>query len=258
MRVSRLYIDLDLIGGATLALPAESAHYLGTVLRAREGDAVLLFNARDGEFEATVTASKKGKVDVELGARVRAPLPSLGGDPSLSDTQLQQTPSLRLHLALGLSRGDRMDYAIQKATELGVDEITPLFTEHGEVRLKPERLENKLRHFEKIAINASEQCGRLDVPTLNPPLTLTEFLQRESTATRLLLEPSAQERLPAEPRLSSVELIIGPEGGFSAAEIQLANENACRAMRLGPRVLRTETAPVAALAVLQFLFGDLS
>ncbi|MDP4783956.1 MAG: 16S rRNA (uracil(1498)-N(3))-methyltransferase, partial [Gammaproteobacteria bacterium] len=128
MRVSRLHIAHTLVAGAELSLPAESAHYLGTVLRAREGDPVRVFNAVDGEFDAVVSKSKKSNVDVVLGECVRVP---------------EQATGLTLHLALGLSRGDRMDYAIQKATELGVTEITPLFTEHGEVRLKPDRLENK-------------------------------------------------------------------------------------------------------------------
>ncbi|HAT59000.1 MAG TPA: 16S rRNA (uracil(1498)-N(3))-methyltransferase, partial [Gammaproteobacteria bacterium] len=122
MRVSRLHIAHALVAGSELSLPAESAHYLGTVLRAREGDPVRVFNAVDGEFDAVVTRSKKGNVDLTLGGCVRPP---------------ELTSQLHLHLALGLSRGDRMDYAIQKATELGVAEITPLFTEHGEVRLKP-------------------------------------------------------------------------------------------------------------------------
>ncbi|MBL6805767.1 MAG: RsmE family RNA methyltransferase, partial [Pseudomonadales bacterium] len=124
MRVSRLHIAHTLVAGAELSLPAESAHYLGTVLRAREGDSVRVFNAADGEFDAVVSKSKKSNVDVVLGECVRVP---------------EQATVLTLHLALGLSRGDRMDYAIQKATELGVTEITPLFTEHGEVRLKPDR-----------------------------------------------------------------------------------------------------------------------
>jgi len=182
MRVSRLHIAHALVAGSELSLPAESAHYLGTVLRAREGDPVRVFNAVDGEFDAIVTRSKKGNVDLTLGACVRTP---------------ELTSPLHLHLALGLSRGDRMDYAIQKATELGVAEITPLFTEHGEVRLKPDRVENKLRHFEKIAINAAEQCGRLDVPTVHMPLALDAFLARETKATRLLLEPSGEKRLTA-------------------------------------------------------------
>lgn len=243
MRVSRLYIAHALVAGAELSLPAESAHYLGTVLRAREGDPVRVFNAVDGEFDAVVTRSKKGNVDLTLGACVRPP---------------ELTSQLHLHLALGLSRGDRMDYAIQKATELGVAEITPLFTEHGEVRLKPDRIENKLRHFEKIAINAAEQCGRLDVPTVHMPLALDAFLARETKATRLLLEPSGDQRLTTSQALTDIELVIGPEGGFSEREIVLARESHCAVMRLGPRVLRTETAPVAALAVLQFIFGDLS
>ena len=243
MRVSRLHITETLVAGAQLSLPAESAHYLGTVLRAREGDKVMLFNARDGEFDAAVSKSKKGNVDVTVGECVRLP---------------EQAAKLRLHLALGLSRGDRMDYAIQKATELGVTEITPLFTEHGEVRLKPDRLENKLRHFEKIAINAAEQCGRLDVPAVNTPLALEAFLAQDKKATRLLLEPGGEQSLTAARALTDIELIIGPEGGFSEREVAQARASNCEIMRLGPRILRTETAPVAALAVLQFLYGDLS
>ena len=243
MRVSRLHITDTLVTGAQLSLPADSAHYLGTVLRAREGDSVRVFNAADGEFDAVVSKSKKGNVDVILGECVRVP---------------EQASALALHLALGLSRGDRMDYAIQKATELGVTDITPLFTEHGEVRLKPDRLENKLRHFEKIAINAAEQCGRLDVPVINTPLPLDAFLAQETQAKRLLLEPGGEQRLAAAQALSDIQVIIGPEGGFSEHEVSLARASNCEIMRLGPRVLRTETAPVAALAILQFLYGDLA
>jgi 16S rRNA (uracil1498-N3)-methyltransferase len=243
MRVSRLHITDTLVTGAQLSLPADSAHYLGTVLRAREGDSVRVFNAADGEFDAVVSKSKKGHVDVTIGECVRAP---------------ENAAKLGLHLALGLSRGDRMDYAIQKATELGVTEITPLFTEHGEVRLKPDRLENKLRHFEKIAINAAEQCGRLDVPVINTPLPLDAFLAQETQAKRLLLEPGGEQRLTASQTLTDIQLLIGPEGGFSEQEVAQARASNCEIMRLGPRVLRTETAPVAALAILQFLYGDLA
>ena len=204
---------------------------------------MMLFNARDGEFDAAVSKSKKGNVDVIIGECVRVP---------------EQAAKLSLHLALGLSRGDRMDYAIQKATELGVTEITPLFTEHSEVRLKPDRLENKLRHFETIAINAAEQCGRLDVPAVNTPLALEAFLAQDKKATRLLLEPGGEQSLTAARALTDIELIIGPEGGFSEREVAQARASNCEIMRLGPRILRTETAPVAALAVLQFLYGDLS
>lgn len=245
MRLSRLYVSLSLCEDKEIALPADTAHYLGTVLRAREGDPVRVFNATDGEFDAVVTASKKGKVDVKLAACVRP----------------AETTGLALHLALGLSRGDRMDYAIQKATELGVTRITPLFTEHGEVRLKPDRLENKLRHFEKIAINASEQCGRLDPPRIETPLPFQDFIETSGEPLpnhlRLLLEPGGEQTLQANEAIAGVDLLIGPEGGFSEAEVSLARTNNWGIMRLGPRVLRTETAPVAALAVLQFLYGDL-
>lgn len=246
MRISRLHLEASLRSGAHIQLPPDSAHYLGTVLRVREGGKALLFNAQDGEFEATVTASKKGKVEVELGAQTRPPL-----------DEREDTP-LFLHLALGLSRGDRMDYAIQKAAELGVSKITPLFTEHGEVKVKADRLENKLRHFQKIAVNAAEQCGRLDVPQIDTPVGVEEFLARESQAVRVLLEPGGDGRLPKETAIDAIELLIGPEGGFSTGEVAMAQQNDCLVMGLGPRILRTETAPVAALAVLQFLFGDLS
>ncbi len=244
MRISRLHLEAALSSGAHIQLPADSAHYLGTVLRAREGDKALLFNARDGEFEATVITSKKGRVEVELGLQTR--VPHCEGE------------ALFLHLALGLSRGDRMDYAIQKATELGVSKITPLFAEHGEVKLKPDRLENKLRHFQKICVNAAEQCGRLDVPELDTPVSVEEFLGQDSQAVRVLLEPGGDGRLSRDEAINSIEILIGPEGGFSKRELELAQNSECLVVGLGPRVLRTETAPVAALAVLQFLYGDLS
>lgn len=245
MRISRLYLESALSSGAHIQLPADSAHYLGTVLRAREGDKALLFNARDGEFEATVITSKKGRVEVELGVQTRVPHSEREGK------------ALFLHLALGLSRGDRMDYAIQKATELGVSKITPLFTEHGEVKLKQDRLENKLRHFQKICVNAAEQCGRLDVPELDTPVSVEEFLAQDSHAVRVLLEPGGDGRLSRDEAINSIEILIGPEGGFSKRELELAQNSECLVVGLGPRVLRTETAPVAALAVLQFLYGDL-
>ena len=242
MRVSRHYIDMPLQAGSEIRLPADIAHYLSKVLRLPVGAQLTVFNGVDGEFSAHLVQASKQETVLMIDGLVLA----------------QARPALRLELGLGLSRGDRMDYAIQKATELGVSKITPLFTEHGEVKLKPDRLENKLRHFQKICVNAAEQCGRLDVPELDTPVSVEEFLAQDSQAVRVLLEPGGDGRISRDEAINSIEILIGPEGGFSKRELELAQNSECLVVGLGPRVLRTETAPVAALAVLQFLYGDLS
>ena len=149
-----------------------------------------------------------------------------------------------------------MDFAVQKSTELGVTEITPVYTEYGEVRLKSERLDKKLLHWQKIAISACEQSGRLHVPTIHSPISLLELPIGECV-NRWMLEPRGTDTFPKSISDNSVELLIGPEGGFSAAEIDWAKSNNFRIVALGSRILRTETAPVAALAILQHKYGDM-
>ncbi len=252
MRLSRVYIDAPLKLNALVPLPKETAHYLGNVLRLRVDDELLLFNSQHGEFLARICAATKKSVEVEL-IEVRREL----------DADEEQN-RLGLHLILGLSRGDRMDFAVQKSTELGVTEISPVYTEHGEVRLKPERLEKKLLHWRRIAISACEQSGRLTVPSIHSPMPLADLAQG-SSANRLMLEPSGSDSIPesiAEPIAEPItdrhiDLLIGPEGGFSPAEIDWARDNGFRIVSLGKRILRTETAPIAALAILQHKFGDM-
>jgi|FLOH01.1.fsa_nt_gi 16S rRNA (uracil1498-N3)-methyltransferase len=268
MRISRVYFEAQLQAGATIRLPAESAHYLAHVLRLRVDDHVHLFNASDGEFLVRITQIKKADVDVLVEKQVvQGQL--VGGQlvkGQLAEGQLAEKQGvngqsrLKIHLGLGLSRGDRMDFAMQKSTELGVSEITPLYTEHGEVKLKADRLEKKLQHWRKIAINASEQSGRLEIPEIHTPSPLAEWQQGLDAGFSLMLDPSGEDKLPlntAALQFEQVNLLIGPEGGFSATEIHSARNQGLAIVALGTRILRTETAPIAALAILQHLYGDM-
>ncbi len=244
MRLSRVYLDSPLALNAVISLPKEIAHYLSNVLRLRVDDELLVFNSQQGEFLARVVAVAKRAVDIELLEKKR----------DANDATKQA--SLSLHLSLGLSRGDRMDFAVQKSTELGVTEITPVYTEFGEVRLKADRVEKKLQHWQKIAISACEQSGRLDIPVINKPIALMDLSLNES-ANKWMLEPSGSDVLPQSIAENNILLLIGPEGGFSEKEIDWAQRNDFQIVALGSRILRTETAPVAALAILQHKYGDM-
>ncbi len=244
MRLSRVHVEALPELGTTVSLPKESAHYLGNVLRLRVDDKLLVFNAERGEFLARVSAVSRKAVEIELCELRREP--ANADDPG----------HLSIRLLLGLSRGDRMDFAVQKSTELGVSEITPVYTEHGEVRLKMGRAEKKLQHWRKIAISACEQSGRLDLPIIHGPLPLAET-SLGNTINKWMLEPSGADSLPASIGEKSIELLIGPEGGFSSDEIVWAQNRGFKIVGLGSRILRTETAPVAALAILQHKFGDM-
>lgn len=237
MRLSRFFIDAPLALG-THSLPEAAAHYIGRVLRLPAGAAVQLFDGSGMEFRGELGEVGKKQVSVEL----KEALPGMPESP------------LRIHLGQGLSRGERMDWAIQKATELGVAEITPIVSERCEVRLKDERADKRLAHWRQIAISACEQCGRSVIPQINPPVTLADWLPVEA-ALKLVLHPVA-EPLTTHPAPQTLAFLIGPEGGLSDAEVEQASRAGFLPARLGPRVLRTETAPVVALSVAQQLWGD--
>ncbi|MBT8146312.1 MAG: 16S rRNA (uracil(1498)-N(3))-methyltransferase [Gammaproteobacteria bacterium] len=239
MRLSRIYQEQKLFIGATLVLERDSAHYLGRVLRLRPGDSVNLFNSEDGEFAAELI--ELGKNQAQL--RITGPVDN------------QANPQLSVNLGLGLSRGERMDYAVQKSTELGVATITPLVTERCEVRLNTERLKSRQAHWQRVAIAACEQCGRSKVPIINLPQELSEWLNERPGG--LVLDARADAALADLQIGESVNLLVGPEGGFSEEELDSALSQDYTGIQLGPRILRTETAPIAALSVLQFLYGDL-
>ena len=238
MSLPRFFVAAPLALGVH-DLPEAQAHYLSRVLRLTVGAAVQLFDGSGQEYIGELTSVTKKAVQVELHE-------SLVGLPE---------PSLQIHLGQGLSRGERMDWAIQKATELGVAEITPLFTERCEVRLNDERMQKRLEHWQQIAISACEQCGRSKVPVIHVPQAVKDWQASVAADLKLVLHPVAQP-LTEHAAPSTLAFLIGPEGGLTDAEVAHAAEQGFLPARLGPRVLRTETAPIVALSVAQQLWGD--
>lgn len=240
---TRLFVDAPLTAGARLSLPEDAFRHLVQVLRARSGDRVLLFNGRGGQYEARLDQVGKREASVLIERH-------LEGDGCES--------ALQLTLAQAVSKGDRMDYTLQKAVELGVSQIQPLITERSVVRLDAGRWDRKLEHWRGVTLAACEQSGRTRPPRLLPVLRLAAWLEQPRPAQLCLaLAPSASQSLRALPRSASVGLLVGPEGGLSDAEIALAQQQGFSGIAFGPRILRTETAGVAALAAIQALWGDL-
>ena len=238
MRLSRFFIDVPLSLGQH-ELPEAQAHYIGRVLRHAVGDTVQLFDGSGQEYLGELIEVGKKNVRVELREAFTG----------------QAESPLRIHLGQGLSRGERMDWAIQKATELGANEISLIVSERCEVRLKDERADKRMAHWRQVAISACEQCGRSVLPIIHPPISLNEWLVQTHAELKLVLHPVA-EPWASHPQPKSLAFLIGPEGGLSDNEVALAKHHSFHAARLGPRVLRTETAPVVALSVAQQLWGD--
>jgi 16S rRNA (uracil1498-N3)-methyltransferase len=248
MRMTRCFVDAPLITGATLMLPAPVSAHIARVLRLRAGAMLTLFNGRGGEFAAAIRAVERGGVSVHIGAHL----------------QTERESPITVTLLQCLARGERMDFIVQKATELGVTQIVPVHSEHGVVRLDSAVAERRRAHWQSVAIGACEQSGRNRVPTILPVQGLAEACAAAPVAShRLMLEAEAPRSLAAAlaqaaPTAHGAQfvLLVGPEGGLSATESELAQRSGWSACRLGPRVLRTETAPIAALAALQVLAGD--
>lgn len=239
--MTRLHVDTPLSPGSELQLPDDAAHHLVRVLRAGVGDRLTLFNGEGGEYEAELVATGKRDAQVRL----------LAFHPD------DKCSPLHTHLGQVMSRGERMDYAIQKATELGVTEITPLTSERCELKLRgEERADKKLEHWRRIAIAACEQSGRNRLPVIHAPVPVDEWQAGVQGDLKLVLAPAVSGTVPTGSTPGRVALLIGPEGGLSDREIDAALQQGFLAWQIGPRVMRTETAPVAALALLQSLFGD--
>lgn len=237
----RFYVPLPLAETGEVALPDDVAHHLVRVLRSEVGTRFVLFNGDGGAWEAELVDAGKKRAVARLLAR---------------QADDRQSP-LATHLGQVMSKGDRMDYAIQKATEMGVTEITPLTSERCELRLRgEERADKKLEHWRRVALSACEQCGRNLPPVIHEPAALADWGARVQAELRLVLAPAVAGALPATP-VASVAVVVGPEGGLSEAEIGALQAQGFLPWQIGPRVLRTETAPVAALALLQARFGDL-
>ena len=242
MRIPRIFTNSPLAVGSQCQLDDNAANHVGRVLRMQAGQALLLFNGDGHDYHATITEAGKKHVLV-----------------AVTEAAENETESpLRVVLAQTLSKGDRMDYAVQKAVEMGVSEIVPLTTERCDVKLKGDREDKRLRHWQQVAISAAEQCGRARVPEIQPVMTVQQWLEHaQACDLRLVLHHHTERSLNTLEKPSSIALMIGPEGGLTAEEIALAEDNGFLPVALGPRVLRTETAPVAAIALCQWLWGDI-
>jgi len=242
VRLTRLFVPAPLAAGASIELPADTAAHIVRVLRARSGDALILFNGEGREYPGAIDSVRGSRVSVVLSAEH-----AVDRESALAVTLVQAVP-----------RGDRMDFVVQKATELGVARIVPILSERSVVRLNERQQTSKLAHWRAVAISACEQCGRNRLPRIEAPLDLRDHLAAPSDIpTRFVLEPEgASQPLPAAPS-AAVEVTVGPEGGFSAAELDAMRLVGLAPLRLGPRILRTETAALAALTWLQTRFGDM-
>ena len=238
MRTHRLFTPFEACVADAITLEGNAAHYLSRVLRLSEGAEVVLFNGDGHDYACRLEAFSRGQVM----ARVMERTPNGCESP------------LKLTLSQALSRGERMDYSLQKATELGVHAIQLLTSERVELRLKGERLGKRMAHWHGVVTSASEQCGRATVPELRAPVTLEAW--SKGAGLRLLLDAGGSEPLARVKPGPAADLAIGPEGGFSENEVELAVRNGATAVSMGPRILRTETAGPAAIAVLQSLAGD--
>ena len=241
MRIHRIYTSQPLEPGCEINLAKGAAHYLGRVLRVTPGQAIVLFNGDSHDYAAEVAeVTKKG-----LSLAVRSRLPAV------------RESWLKLTVVQAVSRGERMDQTLQKCTELGAVAFQPLLTERVEVRLGGDKLARRLEHWRGVVISACEQSGRAVIPEVREPLPLVEWLGQEPEGRRFVLDPGAEQPLSEADIPAHLELAVGPEGGFSDSELGCMHAAGLVSLRLGPRVLRTETAAPAAVAVLQFIAGDL-
>jgi 16S rRNA (uracil1498-N3)-methyltransferase len=242
MRLTRVYVETDLQTGRRLSLEGSAGNHIARVLRLRVGDALTLFNGRGGDYGATIEEIRRDTVLVSV----------------LEQRDAERESPCQITLAQGISRGERMDWVVQKATELGVARIAPLFTERSVVQLDDRQAAKKVQHWRSIAIAACEQSGRNRVPEIATPIGLFDMLERQTArGAALLLSPGAALRIADIPDAAGATVLIGPEGGLADVEQQAATKSGFTPVRMGPRVLRTETAAVCALTLLQQKFGDL-
>ena len=247
----RIYQNIPLSVGHVIALDREASHHAVNVMRLEVGAPVTVFNGRGGEFNASVVSIKKNYMQVRID----------------KFQNVDRESSLKLHLVQGVSRGSKMDFAIQKAVELGVTHVTPIITDHCVVQMSTERWQKRLLHWKNIIIGACEQSGRNIIPQLDDTICFKKWREnlKESSGKkisdeiRLVLHPARDDASVTHMRRSkSIMLLIGPEGGFSDDEIKTAKQAGFCCVKLGQRIMRTETAALAAVSVLQTKFGDFS
>lgn len=240
-RRPRIYHPHDLMINTTIYLESEAAQHITHVLRMKINEELILFNNQEGEYLGTIKNIAK-KTEIQI--------------IQYFDRNLESP--LIIHLGQSLARGDRMDFIIQKATELGVNHITPLITARSMVKLDKKQLNKKIQHWTNIAISAAQQCGRTHLPIINLPLPFQKFVTVPFEGNNILFDPESNTSIKSIlPNPKSIRVLIGPESGFNDSEIALAKNNQFKTYTLGPRILRTETASITALCALQLLYGDL-
>ena len=243
MQAHRFYTPGDTITGATIQLSADESHHLSRVLRLREGTTVYAFDGEGREWECEVSASHKTASTLTIRHEVTTPVES----------------PLQLTLAQALVKGDKFDLVVQKATELGVSRIIPLMTEQSDIRRAEERSEQRLQRWQRISLEALKQCRRRRLVTISNPLPFPALCREVAGQTTLLLAERGGSSLPVIAAPSpGLTLCIGPEGGWSDRELELATTAGLTLVHLGPRILRTETAAIAAVSLAQYVYGDLS
>jgi 16S rRNA (uracil1498-N3)-methyltransferase len=249
MRLTRVFVDGPLSPGSVVELAKDTASHLAKVLRARGGDELVLFNGDGREFLGSIEAVRGTRVSASIGAAR-----TVDRESALEVTLVQCVP-----------RGDRMDFIVQKATELGVARIVPVLSQRSVVRLDDSQAAAKQAHWRAVMVSACEQCGRNRLPTIDAPQPLLNYLgglaaaaPLDSASLRLVLEPALAPPLDARPPVSAAQIAIGPEGGFASEELDAFELCGFVKVALGPRILRTETAAIAAVVMLQSRFGDMS
>ena len=240
MPLPRIHCDLRLGPGAQFSLAPEAAQHIGKALRLKAGDELTVFDGRGGEYEATIQRIEKDRVDVKVGA--------------WRDVEVEA--GLAVGLVQGLPEADKMDWIIQKSVELGVGWIQPVICERSVVRLSGERAARREAHWRRVAVAACEQSGRNRIPDVRPTLGFQSWIAAPASATRWMLAPGETPLATMARPDGPLELVVGPEGGLSERERDLALSQGCVPVGLGGRVLRTETAPLAALAAIHALWGD--
>jgi 16S rRNA (uracil1498-N3)-methyltransferase len=241
MRLTRIYQPQALNAEQIVNLSKEAAGHLIRVLRFQVGDEFIVFNGKAGEFRATIIELNKSTVRVKLGA---------------FDAVSRESP-LQITLAQAVLRSDKMDYMLQKAVELGVTRFIPLITAHSTLKLAPERWQKRSLHWQGVMLAACEQSGRTRLPKLENPMTFDVATTAIKADQRIILEPCTKQNINSLPSCQSVALLVGPEGGWSENELKCAGVADYSPMHMGPRVLRAETAGLAAVSILQSLYGDL-
>lgn len=246
MRIPRIFLDQDIEVGKVVELDDFASGHICRVLRMKAGRPLIVFNGRGGEYQAELKTPHNKKAEIDI----------------LSFEDVNRESPLSIHLGLALSKGDRFDWALQKSVELGVTNITPLLSVRSDRLGEPKRQERKDLHWRRLIISACEQAGRTEVPKISAPQASDIWMQAETSCPGFILQPNAPSAVEEIKKLSEstghLRIAIGPEGGFDEAEVDAFVKAGFTPISFGPRIMRTETAPVAVISVLQYLLGDLA